>query len=119
MDIKSRSIVQSNMLLEASYKINIDEYRLINLALSKIDSKGQQPDEPYEITPDDFCDAYGLNRRNVNVKLKEAASGLLRKPITLYFERDGKLFKNERPWFSIIEYCMDENERKVKIEFSK
>lgn len=116
---ESQSIVQGNMLLEASYKLAIDEYRLLNLALSKVDTKSPQPDVPYEISPEDFKDAYGINTDTKHVRLKEAASGLLRKPITLYHEKNGKIIKTERPWFSIVEYDISDDDRKVRLEFSK
>ena len=118
MEQNLSTIVQGNMLVEASYKLNIDEFRLLNLALSQIDSVEAQPDHPYEITPEAFSKAFNVSRRHVHNKLKEAASSLLRKPITTYLERDGKVYKNERPWFSMVEYCTQEDERAVKIEFS-
>lgn len=114
-----KPIVQGNILLEASYKISLDEYRLLNLALSQVDSMNPKPDTPYEITPENYRDAYGINPKHMHTKIKDAASGLLRKPITLYHEKNGRIMKTERPWFSIIEYDTSDDDRKVVLEFSK
>ena len=117
---ESYTVVQGDELIEGAYKITIDEFRLLNLALSKIDSVDIQPNHPYVITADDFQKAYGINTRYVNPKLKESARSLLRKPITLftYNAKKGKVVGSERPWFSLIEFDPD-TESSVNLYFSE
>lgn len=113
------TIVQGNDLLEGAYRISIDEFRLLNIALTKVDSRESQPDHSYLITPQEFKEVYGLN--NPHSKLKEAAIGLLKKPITLfhYDEKKGKVMGTVRPWFSLIEYDAGDAGSSVKLYFSE
>lgn len=124
MDKKKKQItvVQGNDLLEGAYKISIDEFRLLNLALLKIDSMGSQPCTPYLITAEDFQAAYGINPKHTHIKLKEAARSLMRKPITLYSysEKRKRVIGTERPWFSLVEYDAEESASSaVNIYFSE
>ncbi len=121
MDSTENTVVQGNQLIEGTYNINIDEFRLLNLAISKIDSKLQQPEDPCVITPSEFHQAYGIDTRHVHAKLKTSAKKLLRKPITMYSfdEKRGKTTVTERPWFSIIEYDSSEANHAVKLVFSE
>ena len=117
---ESYTVFQGSELIEGAYKISIDEFRLLNLALSKIDSKEIKPNHPYVITSEDFQKAYGINTKYVNAKLKESARSLLRKPITLftYNKKIGKVIGSERPWFSLIEFDPD-TENSVNLYFSE
>lgn len=121
-DKKSQiTVVQGNDLIEGSYKITIDEFRLLNIALLQIDSKAVQPNDPHIITVRDFQMAYGISSRHSHIKLREAARSLLRKPITLYQynEKRDKFIGNERPWFSLIEYDALDSAGAVKLYFSE
>ncbi|MHC5879902.1 replication initiation protein, partial [Streptococcus pyogenes] len=62
MDEKSKLIVsQGNNLLEGAYNVTLDEIRLVYLALTKIDSKNQQPDGLYTLYPAEFETMFGVN----------------------------------------------------------
>lgn len=115
------TIVQGNDLIEGSYKVTMDEFRLLNIALSKIDSKSPQPDIPYVITIEDFESAYGISPHNSHVRLRDSAKGLLRKPIVIYREnpKTKKIEGIEFPWFSIIKYGVDDNNTSVMLRFSE
>lgn len=115
------TVVQGNDLLEGGYKISLDEFRLLNLALLQIDSMNEKPKTPYVISVSNFQEAYGVDKRHSHVKLREAARSLLRKPITLYRmdEKRGKLIGTERPWFSLIEYDAVDSAGSVKVYFSE
>ena len=56
------TVVQHNELLASSYKFDIDEMRLINLALTKIDSRKKNIGV-IEIYPDEFAAMYGLPKK--------------------------------------------------------
>ncbi|WP_299011722.1 replication initiation protein [uncultured Shewanella sp.] len=113
------TIVQGNDLLEGAYKVSIDEFRLLNIALSKIDSINSQPLDAYVITALEFKEAYRL--KNPHVKLREAAIGLMHKPITLfeYDKKKNKLIGSVRHWFSLIEYDAGDEHSSVKVYFSE
>ena len=115
------TIVQGNDLIEGAYKINLDEFRLLNLALSKVDSKGEQPSKPYVISVQDFQNTYKLSHNNGHARLRDSAKGLLRKPIVIYRTdtKTGRLKGVERPWFSLIEYDVVDGDASVSLIFSE
>lgn len=56
------TIVQHNALIESSYRLDLDEMRLLNLALTKIDSR--KPNIGIiEIYPDEFSEMFNLNKK--------------------------------------------------------
>ena len=121
MPYSKLTIVQGNELIEGAYKVSLDEFRLLNLVLSKVDSKERQPNKPYVITVQDFQSVYGLSHNNGHTKLRDSAKGLLRKPIVVYRhdEKTGRLKGTERPWFSFIEYDVIDGDAAVSLIFSE
>jgi plasmid replication initiation protein len=114
-------VVQVNDLIEGTCKVSIDEFRLLNLALSKVEKLNPQPALSYTITIEDFQLAFGVSPNNGHVKLKSAAQGLMRKPIVTYQQDpDTGLTKGiERPWFSMIEYDVIDSIAAIKVSFSE
>lgn len=105
MNDDNLTVVQGNDLIEGTHKVSIDEYRLLNLALSKVDSVNPQPNQPYVLTTNDFQEVYGASHKT-HEKLKSAARLLMKKPIITY-QTDHKTKKSktvEIAWFSMIKY---------------
>ncbi|QOI58079.1 replication initiation protein (plasmid) [Rouxiella badensis subsp. acadiensis] len=100
MDKRERLVTQANQLIEGAYEVNLTEIRLLYLALTKIDPRREQPESEYIIYPSEFNDMYSLGRIGYT-QLKQAVSGLARKPIITY-ESDNTTV--ERFWFSSIKY---------------
>ena len=99
------TVVQGNDLIEGTYKVSIDEYRLLNLALSKVDSVNSQPATPYLLSVNDYQEAYGVSHKT-HENLRDAARQLMKKPIVIY-QTDSRTKKTktvEIAWFSMIKY---------------
>lgn len=111
-------ISQGNDLIEGSYSMTIDELRLLNLALSKIDSVSGKPDKPYRITSSEFGSTYGI--QNPYSRLRQATRQMLRKPVTMYVwsEKQQRLEGIERPWFEEIRYTVEGDNQYIIVEFS-
>lgn len=106
-------IVRSNELIEARYKLTIEEQRLVLLLSSTIRSDDEDFKD-YEIRVSDFVAMFGLEKRKAIYKaVEEAARELAGKKIDL--SRGGK--KIYASWLSYVEYV--EGSGVVKLRFDK
>ena len=106
-------IVRSNELIEARYKLTIEEQRLVLLLSSTIRSDDEDFKD-YEIRVADFVAMFGLEKRKAIYKaVEEAARELAGKKIDL--SRGGK--KIYASWLSYVEYV--EGSGVVKLRFDK
>ncbi|MGB5444022.1 MAG: replication initiation protein [Psychromonas sp.] len=116
---KKLTVVQHNELVLASYRLELDEMRLINLALTKIDSR--KPNVGIiKIYPDEFAKMYGLSKKNIWRNMKKSVLGLMHKPIKLRMS-DQQGHKKERvlAWLLEANYYVDQSDSsKLEIEFS-
>ena len=114
------TIVQDNDLIAASYKLDIDEMRLLNLALTKVDSR--KPNiGMLTIFPDEFAKMFNLNSKNIWRNMKNAVIGLRRKPIILRVkDENGKEKIRDLAWLDeAVYYTKQEDSSKIEIEFSR
>ncbi len=109
-------IFQSNAITDGVYKITLDEFRLLNLAISKI-SRHDKPEKRIRITTKEFVEVFNIKDKNVKNRLSAIADGLLGKTIDTYsFDQDsGKKTKRRRLWLSEVEYDI-EGEENVFLE---
>lgn len=116
---KKITVIQGNDLLESAYSLSIDAMRLLNLALSKIDTEQTKPNDPYIITIDDFKGAYEVDVTNAHTRLKNAANALMSNPITIYSKHPKKdaVITDKYSWFARIRYDSSEHSG-VLVEFS-
>jgi plasmid replication initiation protein len=106
-------VTKSNHLIEASYRLNLDEQRLVLSCIAKIDSRKQAPDL-ITVTVDDFAEAYGLDMKNAYVQLRNATDSLYERDIKI---KDENLKTKERiRWVQRVKYY--EGEGKVDLAFS-
>ena len=118
--MKNLTVVHSNELIAASYRLDIDEMRLLNLALTKIDSR--KPNIGIiEIHPNDFAQMYNLNKKNIWRNMKNSVIGLMQKPIKLQFYDDkGKAKERVLSWLDeAVYYTNQDDNSKIEIEFSR
>lgn len=114
------TIVQDNDLIAASYRLDLDEMRLLNLALAKIDSRKKNIGV-IEIHPDEFAAMYNIDKKNIWRNMKKSVLGLMQKPIKLYLN-DEKDQPQEKilSWLDeAIYYVNQDDSSKIKIEFSR
>jgi len=102
--------------LHAGYSLDINEQRLINLALSKINSKKSNPGKIL-IYPTEYAKCFGLSKHSVYEQLSSAAESLRDKSVTI-LDDSGEAFSI--PWVSSAKYEKLKNQGSfINIEFSK
>jgi plasmid replication initiation protein len=81
----SLTITKSNKLIEARYKLALEQQRLLLLCISQIDSQGAISDIPdtFKITASEYGQAFGLSTKNAYRQLEMAANGLYARDIEL------------------------------------
>ncbi|MFZ4539087.1 replication initiation protein [Propionivibrio sp.] len=98
-------VAKSNALVRASYKLNLQEQRLVLAAISKLDSRrpfvsprGSQT--TVRISALEFAETFGIDKRKAYEELKEATNELFERRIT---EINGKQTTKMR-WVSKVQY---------------
>ncbi|UCQ29616.1 replication initiation protein (plasmid) [Edwardsiella tarda] len=108
-------IYQSNAITDGVYKITLDEFRLLNLAISKI-TRGDHPEKRIRITTKEFVETFNLKDKNIRNRLSSIADGLIGKTIDTYSidSETGKRTRRRRLWLSEVAY--DEGEDNIFLE---
>ena len=84
---KSELVVKSNRLIEASYRLSLNEQRIILYAICRCreEQKGLFPDLPVTITADAFAKQFpSIGRGNVYQQLKDAMDALYDRSVTIH-----------------------------------
>lgn len=84
---KSDLVVKSNRLIEASYRLGLNEQRIILYAICRCreEQKGLFPDLPVTITADSFAKQFpSIDKTNVYRQLKEAMDALYERSVTIH-----------------------------------
>ena len=112
------TVVHSNDLVEASYSLSIDEMRLLNLALTKIDSRKPNPGV-IDLYPQEFTEMF-LISNNVWRCMRNAVDSIMSKPVSIIKPNDkGKLQKTNLVWLTKSTYGVNETDgTKISIKFS-
>lgn len=98
-------VAKSNALVRASYKLNLQEQRLVLAAISKLDSRrpsitprGDQT--TIRVSALEFGETFGIDKRKAYEELKDATNELFERRIT---EINGKQTTKMR-WVSKVQY---------------
>jgi plasmid replication initiation protein len=111
-------VVQDNSLIESSYSLGIQEMRLLNIGLVKINSKLESKG-PITISVDEFCDAYGLIKTSAYSIIKRSIKKIMRTPIKIeYVSDDGAMKIRELTWLVESTYFSGNDGSHIVIEFS-
>jgi plasmid replication initiation protein len=106
-------IAKHNSLIEASYKLTLNEQRLILLCIARLDSRKPPPkDNLFTITAKEFSETFGIEEKHAYEALDDASSLLYERDIRTY---DGKQRERFR-WVCGVKY--HDNEGKVTLGFS-
>jgi len=84
---KSELVVKSNRLIEASYRLGLNEQRIILYSICRCreEQKGLFPDLPVTITADAFAKQFpSVGRGNVYQQLKDAMDALYERSVTIH-----------------------------------
>jgi plasmid replication initiation protein len=115
VDIENKNlIVKSNRLVEAGYKLTLQEQRVILFCIAKVNSKERLENKTFCITAADYAKTYGIKLNNAYKELKDVID-------TLY-NRSIKLFNKEKNIEAEIRWIQDKfyfnNEGYAKITLS-
>ena len=100
---QSPMIVQSNKLIEASYKISMDEQRLLLTCLSKINSRAEMSsDDVVTITAKEYATIAKIKMKTAYQQLESACEHLFDRKLTFYDSSEDTLL--DVRWFSSAKY---------------
>lgn len=110
---KDLMITKHNSLIEASYKLSLNEQRLVLLCIARLDTRKPLPkDNLFTITAKEFAKTFGIEEKHAYEALDEAASSLYERDIKTF---DGK-YRERFRWVCGVQY--HDNEGKVTLGFS-
>ncbi|MFQ3174120.1 MAG: hypothetical protein ACI8W0_001230 [Flavobacterium sp.] len=117
---ESLTIVQHNALIESSYRLDLDEMRLLNLALTKIDSRKANIGI-IEIYPDEFSEMFNLNKKNIWRNMKNSLNSIMTKPVRIKFlDAQGKSKERLISWLGSTEYFTEQTDgTKIELNFTE
>ena len=118
---KTELVVKSNRLIEASYRLTLNEQRIILYAIcrSREEQKGLFPDAPVVITADAFAKQFpSIDKGHVYHQLKEAMDALYDRSVTLHEtdEDTGLPQVSKTRWISKASYI--DGAGRIKIVFT-
>jgi len=119
---KQELVVKSNRLIEASYRLGLNEQRIILYAICRCreEQTGQLSNAPVVITAEAFATQFpSTDKTNVYHQLKEAMDALYERSVTLY-ETDketGKEQVSKTRWISKASYV--DGAGRIKVVFTQ
>lgn len=116
MEEKSLTVVKSNKLIEASYRLTLQEQRLILACIGQIDSrKDVSKQDEFKVTAREFSTFGNTPMKNAYRDLKEAAENLFERRLTFHNPSSGKTLVAR--WVSSVEY--NEGDGSVELCFAQ
>jgi plasmid replication initiation protein len=117
---KNHLVVKSNKLIEASYRLDLSEQRIILMAITEARETGNgiTSDNFIEIRAVDFSALYGLSERTAYDQLRNAGKSLFRRYVVLKSinEKNGKIEETEARWVSAVTYVAGSG--LIRLQFS-
>lgn len=108
METKSLIVTQSNIITNASYKLTLNEQRVLLLVLAKIDSmkKEYSKKDTFKISAKELSDVFGVKTNNAYRELKEVGDKLFERKLTFPLPEKGRYVKTR--WVYEVEYNKNE-----------
>ncbi len=83
------TVTKSNLLIDASYRLNVQAQKLVLACLSKIDSRpDSEPKKEIKLTAIEFSELMGIDIKNAHRELYKAADALFKSSILLRDEHE-------------------------------
>jgi plasmid replication initiation protein len=119
---KQELVVKSNRLVEASYRLSLNEQRIILYAICRCreEQKGLFPNEPVVITAEAFAKQFpNIDKGHVYHQLKDAMDALYERSVTLYEtdEDTGHPQVSKTRWISKASYI--DGAGRIKVVFTQ
>ena len=120
MKNKNLIVCKSNNVIEAGYRLGLNEQRVILACMSRVNSMNEllESDE-FELSAQDFALMYNISQNRAYGELKEVSKSLYHRSLTIFNPDPSrpKIEKIETRWISSIAYLPDDG--KVILRFSK
>ncbi|PHM33382.1 RepB family plasmid replication initiator protein [Xenorhabdus mauleonii] len=105
---------KSNALIEASYKLTLQEQRVLLLCIGKLNPKDENPRKTFQLTADEFYLAFpDMNRKHAERRLQEAIERLWDRTVIIHWKDN----KEDIRWIQRKAKYFD-GEGKIEISFS-
>lgn len=108
------TVVKHNHLNQASYKLSLDERRLILSAISMVNPQENIPEE-ITIFASDFAHQWNINPKYAYDQLKEARQNLFERSLRVQKQENGEVW--DIRWVSSVAY--KDGEGYIKLSFTK
>lgn len=110
---KNNTVVKANVLIEASYRLTLNEQRLVLLAISKVNPLEKLTEgRLFVVTVKEWQECYECDYNTANKAMMEAESTLFERQITLYVGSDSIKTR----WIQSVRYYARQG--KIGIRFS-
>jgi len=122
MHLKTSDIYKANSLVSASYRLSVQEQRILLACISQVDVKGGEEvtdDKMYSVKVSDIEQMIENSSKNMYLEIKNAALSLFERQLTLNSWPNGSGNRKVlvTRWVQSIEY--DEKNGQVNLRFSK
>jgi plasmid replication initiation protein len=112
-DKKDLVITRHNSLIEGSYKLNLDEQRLLYLCITRLDPRKPLPkDNSFTITAKEFAETFSIDEKNVYQQIEEASKSLSER----WLRTNDARYREQFRWVFGVRYHDDEG--RVTLGFS-
>jgi plasmid replication initiation protein len=106
-------VTRHNSLIEGSYKLGLNEQRLLYLCIMQLDPRKPLPkDNSFTVTASQFATAFNVSSANVYKQLEEASKELAER----WLKTNDKKYREQFRWVFGVRYHDDEG--KVTLGFS-
>jgi plasmid replication initiation protein len=112
-DKKDLVITRHNSLVEGSYKLNLDEQRLLYLCITQLDPRKPLPkDNSFTVTAKEFAETFSIDEKSVYQQIEEASKSLSER----WLRTNDARYREQFRWVFGVRYHDDEG--KVTLGFS-
>ncbi|MDD1606954.1 MAG: replication initiation protein [Methylococcaceae bacterium] len=119
MNDKNMTVCKANALIEAGYRLSLNEQRIILACIAQVDSREELlATSKFEIHVKDFAKRFNLSEEATYSDLKEASKNLYSRSLTIYNPdpEQPELKKLETRWISSIGYMPEKG--KLSLRFA-
>jgi plasmid replication initiation protein len=120
MNGKKLVVYKANALIEAGYRLSLNEQRIILMCIGQVHSSEElMITSRFDVSAKDFAIQYNLSEEATYSDLKEAAKNLYSRSLTIYNPdpEQPELTKIETRWISSIAYIPDKG--RLSLRFSQ
>lgn len=119
MKDKNLTVCKSNAVIEAGYRLSLNEQRVVLACIGQVNStKELFETDGFELSAKDFADLFNVSADRAYGELKEVAKNLYQRSLTIYNPDPDrpKIAKLETRWISAISYSPEEG--KIILNFA-